>query len=65
MKAVKVVLAVLLIAVLMNWIRDSKSFSILESLPIIGGHRPGIHDIAAIAMIIIAAWGVSRLTRKK
>ena len=64
MKAVKIVLVVLLIAALANWIRDGKSFSLLESLPIIGGYEPGIYDVGGIVMVLIALWGVDRIRRR-
>jgi hypothetical protein len=65
MKAVRVVTAVLIIATLIDWVRQGETFSILESLPLIGGYRPGIYDVGAAVMILIAFWGIERLARRQ
>ncbi|MEK6675015.1 MAG: hypothetical protein AABZ47_05095 [Planctomycetota bacterium] len=61
MRLFKVVLVILLLAAVANWMRQGqRGFSILESLPIIGGHDPSRFDLAAIAMILVTLWGIAR-----
>lgn len=63
MRLFKIVLVTLLLAAIVNWVRQGRGFTILESLPIVGGHEPGRYDVAAIIMILIALWGIARTAR--
>ena len=65
MKTFWIVLIILLIAVLINAVRGNAGFPLVQVLPFLGGHRPGIHDVGAIIMIVIAIWGIRKLLRNR
>ena len=56
---------VLLTATIVNWIRHGEGFSIVQTLPFLGGHRTGIYDVAGIMMLLITIWGARRLGGRK
>ena len=65
MKAAKVVLIVLFCAVLINWIRGGQDFHLVQVLPFLGGHKPGIYDAAGLVMLLVLLpWGLRRLRRR-
>ena len=64
MRLFKIVLVTLLLTAIVNWVRRDRGFSILESLPIVGGHEPSRYDVAAIIMFLIALWGIARTARR-
>jgi hypothetical protein len=63
MRLFKIVLVTLLLAAIVNWVRQGQRFSILESLPLVGGHDPSRYDVAAVVIIVIALWGIARTAR--
>lgn len=65
MKLTKIVVVVLLISAVMLWIRNGDMASILESLPLVGGHRPGLYDVGAFVMFMIVLWGIGRVARRQ
>lgn len=62
MRAVMIALVLLMIAGLINFVRGG-DFHIAKTLPFCGGHEPGIYDVGAVLIIIIAIWGMRRLVR--
>ena len=60
MKLFKIVLVTLLVAGVIKWVRQGRGFSILESLPIVGGHELSRYDVAAVVMIAITLWGIAK-----
>ena len=66
MKSARIIGVVLVIVItisLINWVRDdaNSSWSITLTIPLLGGHKPGIYDVAALALIIFT---IMRITRK-
>mgnify|MGYP001590445682 CR=1 FL=1 len=64
MKLFKIVLVTLLVAGVIKWVRQGRGFSILESLPIVGGHELSRYDVAAVIMLAIMLWGMARMARR-
>ena len=65
MKAFWIVLVVLLIAVLINAVRQGSDFPLVQTLPLLGGDRPSwLWDGAAAVMLLITYFGIRRLIRK-
>ena len=65
MKLIVILIVLLLFAALINFLRGDAGFPISQALPLLGGHPPGLFDVAAGAMILISIWGIMRLLRKK
>ena len=65
MKAVQITLVLVTILALARWVQDGNSFHIVRTLPLLGGHRPGIYDLAGIAMLLITLIGFARLRRRR
>lgn len=65
MKAVKVALVVIAVFAVINWIRaDSRGdWSLPQVLPLLGGHRPSIYDLAGLVMLGLAARALAKLRR--
>ena len=64
MRTFWIVVIVLLIASLMNAVRNGTSFHLAEALPLFGGLRPNwLYDAAGGAMLLITVWGLVRLSR--
>ncbi len=64
MKAAKIAVVIVVISSLVVWCRSSFDFGhIARSLPFSGGHRPGIYDVSAVAVLLLLLWGFSRLKR--
>ena len=64
MKAAKIAVVIVVIASAILWCRSSFDFGhIAKSLPFSGGHRPGIYDVGAVAVLLLLLWGFSRLKR--
>ena len=62
MKAAKIAIVIVIISSAILWCRSSWDFGhIARSLPFSGGHRPGIYDIGALAILVLLLWGFSRL----
>lgn len=65
MKAAKVVLILILIAVLINAVRLGDDFPLPYVFPGLGGMPPSQYDLAGIAMILITLWGLARLRQNR
>ncbi len=66
MKAVKLCLIVLIGAIVVNFIRGGRGFHIAKSLPFSNAPEPiSQYDWAGVVMLVIAAWGLYRLNRRK
>jgi hypothetical protein len=66
MRAFWIVLSVLLLAAMIVWVRAGATFSLVHTLPLLGGKPPSLcWDGAALAMILIAICGVQRMRRRK
>ena len=65
MKAVQITLVLIVILALAGWVQDGNSFHIVRTLPLLGGHRPGIYDLAGFAMLLITLIGFVRLRRRR
>lgn len=63
MKPLRIVLTVIVMASLINFVRDGRTFHISQVLPLSGGHDPGIYDIGAFALIGLGIWGYGRLRK--
>jgi hypothetical protein len=64
MKVVWTVLVIVLLAGVICWVREGAGFSVLQALPLLGGHAPGLFDVGGVALIVITIWGLRRLARK-
>ena len=64
MTAFKIVLVCVVCSLLVNWIRSGKAFPIVQALPLLGGHAPGLYDIGGLVLLWLALWGASRLRRR-
>ena len=64
MKAAFCIVILILVYAVMHWLGD-KSLSILPSaLPGLGGRgRPAIYEWGALALCLLAVWGIGRATR--
>jgi len=66
MKAIKLALILLISALVINFIRNGRTFHIAKSLPFSNApERIGIYDWACVAVLVILAWGLYRLKRNK
>ena len=66
MKAIKLVLIIFISALVINFIRNGRTFHIAKTLPFSNApERIGIYDWACVAVLIILAWGLYRLKRNK
>lgn len=63
MREAKIVLAIILMAVLINAVRGDFRGHLLHAFPFLGGQPPGIYDAAGIGMVLITLWGFARLNR--
>ena len=63
MKAAKIVLVLLVTMGLVVFVRGGRDFSLAKALPFCGGHKPGFYDFGALALLALAAWGLTRLHR--
>ena len=64
MKAIKLVLILFISAIVVNFIRNGRTFHIAKGLPFSNG--PGsinIYDWACVTVLIILAWGLYRINR--
>ena len=58
-----VVLIVILTFALINWCRDD-TWHIVECLPLLGGYRPGIYDVAGFILLLMTINGIVKMRRK-
>jgi len=64
MKAIKLTLILFLSALVINFIRNGRTFHIAKVLPFSNApERVGIYDFACFAVLIIMAWGLYRIKR--
>lgn len=63
MRAAIVICILLCSALLINWLREGESFPIVQTLPFLGGHDPGLYDFGGLVLLGLAVWGALRLKR--
>ncbi len=65
MKYAKLAVVLVVVSGVILWCRRSLDFGhIARSLPFSGGHRPGIYDAGAVAVLLILLWSFSRLNSR-
>ena len=64
MKAAQVILAILITAAIINYLRGGDGFPLPQALPMCDG-RPfsGSHALGGIALLFLLFWGLRRLSR--
>ena len=65
MKTFKITLTIIFISILVNSVRLGWNFPILHTLPLLGGPRPLIYQVASIFVLLITAWGCYRLRKNR
>ena len=69
MKMSRMILATLIVifsCVMINWVRGGdNAWHIVQSLPLLGGYRPSIYDVAGFVMLLILVWGIRRMKRNR
>ena len=64
MKAIKLTLIIFISALVINFIRNGRTFHIAKSLPFSNApERIGIYDWACVVVLLILAWGLYRIIR--
>lgn len=64
MKAVKIVMVLVVVFGVMNWMRHGSTVPFMSTLPLVSGPgKPPLYTVAGLAMLAIAAWGISRMNR--
>ena len=64
MKAAKITFILIVIVCLIFFVLEGSELGhIARLLPFMGGHPPGIYDVAGLVLIILACWGLARLRR--
>ncbi|MFA6132818.1 MAG: hypothetical protein WC869_02235 [Phycisphaerae bacterium] len=64
MRLAKITIVLIIIAALIGWIRDEHTLGhIAKCLPFCSGAKPSFFDFGAVAMVILAIWGLARLKR--
>ena len=63
MRAVKVLLVCLITMSLIQWIGKGNDIALLRALPIIGGPKPLLYDLAGIAMFTVVLAAIQRMSR--
>ena len=64
MRAIKLALILFISALVINFIRNGRTFHIAKSLPFSNApERIGTYDWACVAVLVILAWGLYRLKR--
>jgi len=53
MTAFRILLICLVSSLLINWLRAGWTFHIVQVLPLLGGHEPGIYDAVGAALIFV------------
>ena len=60
-----IILVMVFAVVLINFVRSGdNAWHIVKALPLLGGYRPGVYDLAGAVMLLIMAWGLGRLRRR-
>ena len=66
MKPVKLCITILIAAVIINFLRDGRTFHIAKVLPFSNGpEKTGIYDWACVIVLIIIVWGLYRLKKRR
>jgi hypothetical protein len=64
MKAIKLILIIFISALIINFIRNGRTFHIAKSLPFANAPESiSIYDWACVAVLVILAWGLYRIKR--
>ena len=64
MKAVKLILIIFISALVINFVRNGRTFHIAKSLPFTNAPESiSIYDWACVAVLVILAWGLYRIKR--
>lgn len=63
MKPVLVTAILLLTLAVLGWLRADHRFDIRTIVPFLSGREIGVFDWGGLALLILAAWGLSRLHR--
>jgi hypothetical protein len=63
MKAILITMVVVTGLILIGAIKDVSPFNIVESLPFLGGEKPGVFHLGGIIMILITLNGLRKLRR--
>lgn len=64
MRAIKLVIILFISALVINFIRNGRTFHIAKSLPFANApEKVGIYDWACVAALAILAWGFYRIKR--
>jgi hypothetical protein len=63
MTTFRIVLICLFSCLLIRWLRQGSSFPIVQTLPLLGGHQPGLYDAGSFLLLLLAIWGFGRLAR--
>ena len=61
---VAIVLIVILTLALINWCRADGTWHIVQCLPLLGGYRPGVYDVAGLIMLFMVIAGIRKLRRR-
>ena len=65
MRAIKLVLIIFVGALVVNFLRDDRTFHIAKSLRFSNGERIDMYDWAGAATLAIIFWGIYRLNLKR
>lgn len=64
MKAIKLILVIFISALVINFIRNGRTFHIAKSLPFANAPESiTIYDWACVAVLVILAWGLYKIKR--
>jgi hypothetical protein len=63
MKPVLVTVILLLTLALLGWLRADHGFDVRSIVPFLSGREIGPFDWGGLALLVLAAWGLSRLNR--
>jgi hypothetical protein len=64
MKAIKLTLIIFISALVINFIRNGRTFHIAKSLPFSNApEKVGIYDVSCIVILLITAWGLYRINK--
>ena len=65
MKAVKTVILLVVVITLLNAVRGDYDFALPMVLPLLGGKKPSIYDLAGGILILIGVIGFLRLASRR
>jgi hypothetical protein len=65
-KVAKIVVIVILLSALVNFAREGRTFHLIHVLPFVGGHEPGLYDVAGLVLLWMGfGWGLARIRRNQ